>query len=166
MNRKKYLGWLRNLLVFLVLVYAVEYWQSRHLMRGVLPDDLRLESLPTIPGNTRSLWSPERYTVVYVFAPWCGVCRASADNIDRLPDRFHKVSLALSWEKPEEVTAFIEKTGLKTEVLLGRDKEEAVLGIEAFPSYLVIDKEGRVVKAWSGYTSTFGLVLKSYLAQL
>lgn len=166
MDAKKWKSGLMNVLIFLVLVYAVEYWQSRHITRGALPEFLRGESLPTVEGHTRSLWSPEKYTVVYVFAPWCGVCRSSGTNIDRLPDRFQKTALALSWNQRAEVEDFVKDVGLKVPVLMGRDREEAALHIEAFPSYLIIDTQGRIVKAWSGYTTTIGLWLKSYLAQL
>ncbi len=164
---KRGFRWFRDLMLLLLLVYAVEYWQSRHLTKGLLPEFLRLESLPTLEAHTRSLWSPDHYTVLYVFAPWCGVCRGSAANMNSLPkDRFHVVSLALSWGQASEVEEFVKSTGLKTPILMGKEREEAALGIESFPSYLVIDREGRIVKAWSGYTTTLGLFFKGYWAQL
>ncbi len=155
--------WLRDLLIFMTLLYAVERWQSRHLSQGLLPDFLRTQSLPTVEGPTRSLWNPEKYTVLYVFAPWCGVCRGSAGNINRLPaDRFHIIAIALSWEKPTEVREFVSSTGLRVPVLLGQEREESALGVRSYPSYIIIDRDGRVVKAWSGYTTTLGLFWKSY----
>lgn len=162
MDRKKLKSALWNVLVFLALVYAVEYWQSRNMTRGALPDAVRNASLPTVAGGTRSLWNPEKMTVVYVFAPWCSVCRASGSNIDRLPDGFHKAALALSWEQAADVENFVKDTGLQVPVLMGRETEEAALQIGAYPSYLIIDTQGRIVKAWSGYTTTAGLWFKSY----
>lgn len=161
-DRKKWKSGLMNVLVFLALVYAVEYWQSRHMTRGVLPNPLRSVSLPTLEGSTRSLWNPEKLTVVYVFAPWCAVCRASGSNIDRLPDSFHKAALALSWDEAAEVKAFVKDSGLQAPVLMGRENEEVALRIGAYPSYVIIDTQGRIVRAWSGYTTTAGLWLKSY----
>jgi len=166
LNRKTLKSGLKNVLIFLALVYAVEYWQSRNITRGPLPEFLLNSGLPLAAGGTRSLWSPEKYTVVYVFAPWCGVCRASGTTIDSLPDRFQIAALALSWSEATEVEEFIKNTGLRVPVLMGRDREEAALQIGAYPTYLIIDTEGRIVKAWSGYTTTVGLWLKSYLAQL
>jgi peroxiredoxin len=166
LDRAKVKSGLKNVLIFLVIVYAVEYWQSRNMTRGELPDPLRNVSLPTVQGSTRSFWNPEKMTVVYVFAPWCGVCRASGSNIDRLPDSFHKAALALSWGQPTEVENFVRNTGLKVPVLMGRDKEEEALQIGAYPSYLIIDTQGRIVKAWSGYTTTAGLWIKSYWTRL
>ncbi|MDQ3235805.1 MAG: hypothetical protein M3Q07_28690, partial [Pseudobdellovibrionaceae bacterium] len=113
MDRKKLKSWVLNIFVFLMLAYVVEYWQSRNITRGVLPETLRTLSLPTVEGTTRSLWSPEKYTVIYIFAPWCGVCRASGTNIERLPDRFQKAALALSWEHPNEVENFVQDGGLR-----------------------------------------------------
>jgi peroxiredoxin len=166
LNRTTLKSGLKNVVIFLVLVFAVEYWQSRNMTRGALPEALRLESLPTLQGTTRSLWSPEKWTVVYVFAPWCGVCRASGTNIEALPEDFHKAALALSWDQVAAVDEFVRDTGLKVPVLMGKEREEAALRIAAYPSYLIIDPEGRIVKAWSGYTTTVGLWLRSYWTRL
>lgn len=166
MDRKKFKSLVMNVLVFLALVFAVEYWQSRNMTRGALPDPLLNASLPTVAGGTRSLWNQEKMTVIYVFAPWCGVCRASGSNIDRLPDSFHKAALALSWEQEADVERFVQDTGLKVPVLMGREAVEGALQIGAYPSYLILDKQGRIVKAWSGYTTTFGLWFKSYWTRL
>jgi peroxiredoxin len=165
-TRKQWQSWFWNALVFLALVYGVEAFQSRNLARGDLPNFLREESLPTLAGSTSSLWHPDQYTVVYIFAPWCGVCRASGSNIDQLPESFHKKALALSWETSEELNSFVSSTGLKVPVLLGKDREETALQVSAYPSYMIIDREGRIVKAWSGYTTTLGLWIKGYLARL
>lgn len=164
--KKRWQSWALNLTIFLVLVYAVEYWQSRRVVRGPLPEFLRTESLAKLQGGTQSLWSPDQFTVVYIFAPWCGVCRASGATIENLPTGFHKAALALSWENEKDVEEFVKASGLKIPVLLGRDREEAALGVDAFPTYLVIDNNGRVVRAWSGYTTTLGLWIKSWLARL
>ncbi len=165
-NRAQLKSGLKNVLIFLAIVYVVEYWQSRKMTRGALPDPLYKSSLPTLEGGSRSLWNPEKMTVVYVFAPWCGVCRASGSNIDRLPDSFHKAALALSWDSSAEVKAFVQDSGLRLPVLMGGDREEAALHIGAYPSYLIIDSQGRIVKAWSGYTTSAGLWLKSYWTRL
>jgi hypothetical protein len=70
LSRKTFKSGLKNVLIFLALVYAVEYWQSRNITRGMLPEFLLHKALPLALGGTRSLWSREKYTVVYVFAPW------------------------------------------------------------------------------------------------
>jgi thiol-disulfide isomerase/thioredoxin len=166
MDRKTFKSLLNNVAIFLVILIAVEYWQSRNMTRGALPDSLRTASLPVLTGGNKSLWNPEKMTVVYVFAPWCGVCRASGSNIDRLPDSFHKAALALSWSQPSELESFVQDAGLKLPVLMGRESEEEALRIGAYPSYLILDTEGAIVKAWSGYTTTPGLWFRSYWTRL
>jgi thiol-disulfide isomerase/thioredoxin len=166
MDRKTFKSLLNNVVIFLGILMAVEYWQSRNMVRGDLPEYLHNASLPVLTGGTKSLWNPEKMTVVYVFAPWCGVCRASGSIIDRLPGSFHKAALALSWGEAAELKSFVKDAGLKAPVLMGRESEEEVLRIGAYPSYLILDTQGRIVKAWSGYTTTPGLWFRSYWTRI
>lgn len=167
MGRKKWLSWLINGLVLLSIVYGVEIYRSQNIYRGPLPDSLRTRSLPSPSGTTHSLWSPGQYTLLYVFAPWCGVCKLSVDNIKRLPRwRFQMATLALSWGEAAEVKEFATMHDIKVPVLMGGEEVRSTLGIDAFPSYLVIDKKGQVVMAWSGYTTTLGLWFKIYIARI
>lgn len=155
----------RDGLILLGLVYGVELFQARNMLEGPLPADLKTRSLPSPDGPTHSLWSPSQYTLLYVFAPWCGVCKVSADNIGRVPSsRFHVAALALSYREPAEVKDFAQQHGLDVPVLLGSEETQTVLGIDSFPSYLLIDREGKIVRAWSGYTTTLGLWAKSFAA--
>lgn len=149
----------------MVLVIAgIEWWQSRHLPTGPLSETLRTQTIPTLEGGVSTLWQSEQTTLLYVFAPWCVVCKSSASNLNSFMNTdFNVVSLALSWENKEDIRKFVGNTGLETPVLVGNNSTADLLQISSFPSYFVIGKDGRILKAWSGYTTTAGLWLRAML---
>ncbi|MBM4253882.1 MAG: TlpA family protein disulfide reductase [Deltaproteobacteria bacterium] len=151
-----------NILIFMLLILGVEWWQASSMRSGMWPESARL--LPSLEGTTGTL--PEAgggVTLVYVFAPWCGVCRATAANLNVLKERGFQVSaLALAYEQEAEVRAFVTSTGLSTTVLLGSEDIARSLAVSAFPSYFILSPTGRILKAWSGYATTAGLILKMW----
>ncbi len=153
--------WSRELILLIILLAGLDWWQSRSLRKGSLPVSFRNAPFETLDGQSLLPWSREHYTIVYVFAPWCGVCKMSARNLNRFlsPD-LHVVSLVLGWEQPGDVEGFVRETGLKTPVLLGKSTQGEELGIESYPSYLLVNPRGEIVRAWTGYTSTLGLYIK------
>lgn len=153
----------KDLLIILVLILALEWWQSRRLLRGELPLELQLATAQTLDDESARLWNQDRTTLLYVFAPWCGVCRTSASNMNRLPGSIHTASLALSWSDQQSVEDFIERSGLKTKVLLGTAEQGQGLGVQAFPSYVLVSSDGRIIYSWTGYTTSFGLWLRSLI---
>lgn len=149
----------RDVLVIVVLLTLVEAWQARDLASGSLP--LKLETLPELHGQSSATVSGSRYTLLYVFAPWCGVCKLSAPNLNRLQSLSLDVrALALSWGEVSEVQAFVDRSGLNVPVLLGTSQEEEALRIAAFPTHYLIAPDGKIIKAWSGYTTTPGFYWK------
>lgn len=159
--RRRFLNLFSNVVLFLVLVVGVEWWQGANMRAGMWPDAAK--TLPTVDGKPALLLDKPALTLVYVFAPWCGVCRATAGNLNSLAERgLNVVSLALSWEHQSDVTEFIKSTGLSTSVLIGSDDTAHELSVNAFPSYFIVSPSGQILKAWSGYSTTAGLLVKMW----
>jgi peroxiredoxin len=155
----------KDILILVLLVLGLEWWQSRNLSSGGLPEKLKLHALPLLDGSESMLWQSGKPTLLYVFAPWCGVCNVSASNLNTFLDSdINVISLALSWESKDEVQEFVSTAGLKTPVALGDDNTSVALQIDVFPSYFVIGSDGKILKAWSGYTTTAGLWLRAKAA--
>ena len=150
------------ILVFL-LIHA---WNTRELPRGgQVPalDLARLDSTQSLPGLVRG--SPG---IVYFFAPWCFYCRNSIDNLDDLVgngDIAWARAVALDYENPDEIRAFVAQTGLSQPVLLGNGQTARDWNIRAFPTYFVVDAEGRISSRSVGYSTRFGLWFRAWMAQ-
>ena len=109
-----------------------------------------------------------RPTVIYFFAPWCRVCGLSADNLRRLSewrgDSVNVVMIALDWQRRDDVAGFAARHELDVPVLLGSARTARDYRIRGYPTYYVLDAEGRIVRRDFGYSTTAGLLLRTWLA--
>jgi peroxiredoxin len=160
---KKY--W-KDVVIVILFALSLEWWQSRNMVKGQVPEDLS-EPLPLIEGGMASLWQKDQTTLLYVFAPWCAVCKGSADNLNHLMGgKLNVVSVALSWETQDDIRKFISEAELEIPVLVGNDRIGEGLKVGVYPSYFLIGPGGEIIKAWSGYTTTAGLWLRAMYAFL
>jgi thiol-disulfide isomerase/thioredoxin len=142
-----------------LLIYA---WQTRDL----LPAGDRLAA-PTLPAVVASgaAFDPSsiagRPAIVYFFAPWCGVCSASAPQLrwfDALTGESARLVLvALDYESPAEAAAWAASRGLEAPVLLGDGATALAWRIRGYPTYYVLDREGRVAARDFGVSTLPGL---------
>lgn len=158
---------LRDIPLILAVYLVIQTWQSRDLVDQSLPAQLQQRSLPTLTGGVATIGSHQSMSLIYLFAPWCEICKLSAANLNEWANQDLKVqSIALSWQERSEVEAFKNNSDLNTDILLGGDLEISELGVRVFPSYLIIDQNGQVILSWTGYTSKAGLFLRLWWARL
>ena len=141
---------------------ALYAWQTREL----LPDDRRSPApdfaLATLDGGRLdSAASSGQPAVVYFFAPWCRVCAASAPQLrwfHRLRgDRVRLMLVALDYDSPAQVAAYADTHALLMPVLLGDAATAASYRVRGYPTYYVIDAQGRVAARDVGLTTLPGL---------
>jgi peroxiredoxin len=153
------------LLVF-VVVAGVHAWRSHDL----LPADQRVPTpafeLTDLQGRT---WSSAglsgKPTVVYFFAPWCGVCAASAPQLRW----FHRwrggdvqvLLVGLDWSSPAELREYASKHELAMPVLAGTPGTGTDYRVHGYPTYYVIDSQGRIARRDMGFTTVAGLWLRT-----
>ena len=142
----------------------ISMWQTRDL-----PDDEHTPplELPWLDDRSAdSVMVPGEAGVVYFFAPWCFYCRTSIDNLDELLSS-GKVAwarvVALDYESLDEVREFIDETGVDLPVLLGGPKTTMDWRIRGFPTYFVIDGDGRIVSRSVGYSTKLGLQARVWM---
>lgn len=157
--------WLVDGAVLLVLVAVVGAFQTRHHPRGALPA-FTLQSLDGGPVALSSLRG--KPTLLTVWAPWCGVCKAESDNVSRaarwLGGRAHVVSVATAFSDVSQVRREVAQQHIDYPVLLAGDDFTQALGVAAFPTLYVLDEEGRVVGSAQGYVTTLGFIFRALLA--
>ncbi len=151
--------WSVDLGSLLIVVTLVSLFQTRHHVRGAPPRF----PLATLEGKATGLDAFKgKKTLLYVWAPWCGVCRAQKSNVSWarsiVGDRANVVSIATAYESIDEVRAH----GGDVPVFVSPLAERA-LRVSVFPTLYFLDAEGNVTRSASGYTTTAGLLWRLML---
>jgi peroxiredoxin len=147
--------------VIMVAFWLIHAWNTRNLPNNEPAPALQLAQLDAGP-IARGLPSG-RPGVVYFFAPWCFYCRNSIDNLDELVrsgDIAWARAVALDYDSLDEVRDFVDESGLQQPVLLGDRQTALNWSIRAFPTYFVIDAQGRISSRSVGYSTKLGLWMR------
>jgi peroxiredoxin len=161
---------LKRIALELVAVAAIFLAFQAWLARDLLPADERtaapvfhLSDLDGRPWSTADLAG--RPAVVYFFAPWCGVCAASAPQLRW----FHRwrgeevrvLLIGLDWESIAELREYAARHDLPMPVLAGDPATGAAFRVRGYPTYYVIDSQGRIAGRDMGFTTVAGLWLRT-----
>jgi len=100
--------------------------------------------------------------LVYIFAPWCSICRLSINNLDSLdPNKVNIVRIGVDYQHAEELSEFVRDVGVQGDVLLGNRQTMQDFKVTAFPSIYILQPNGSVVGRSVGYTTSLGLKLRT-----
>lgn len=153
--------------VLLISVFVlISMWQTRNLPDDEHTPPLELAWLDDMRADT--VMVSGETGVVYFFAPWCFYCRKSIDNLDELVSNEQLAwarVVALEYESLDEVREFIKETEVNLPVLLGSPQTTKDWQIRGFPTYFVIDGEGRIASRSVGYSTKIGLKTRVWLNQ-
>lgn len=142
---------MRNFLLALLFVGSA---QAADLPRVDFPD-LVLYDLKGTPSKL----SDYRGVVVVLnfWATWCGPCRMELPELQKLYNQLGGkglVVLAVSVDTYKQVVpAFVQKMKLALPVFVIEPQVQQQLGIATIPFTLILDREGRAVRAYPGFST-------------
>lgn len=146
-----------------VLVLLLFSWYQN---RGTLAADGKMApdfTLKSIDGETYQLSQLKgKKVLIYFFAPWCSICHMSGGNLNDLraareDDELEILVVGLSYEFEGEIQDFANELQLTMPVLYGTDQQMQDYKIKGFPTYFVIDEEGKVIHRSVGYSTEIGM---------
>lgn len=97
--------------------------------------------------------------LVTFFATWCPPCRQEVPSLIQLnnkfgPQGFSVIALSVDQGGSEGVAKFVKKENINYPVLMSnRSTTRDFGGIVGIPTAFLVNREGNVVKRYSGYTS-------------
>lgn len=155
-----------EVLLFVVIVGGIYAWRTRDLLPAGDRVPAPAFELTDLQGRPWSLDALEgKPAVLYFFAPWCGVCAASSPQLrwfDRwMGDEVQVVLVGLDWATPAELAEYAARHELQLPVLAAGPQTAADYRIRGYPTYYVLDAEGRVAGRDFGYTTAPGLWLRT-----
>ncbi|MFT5520292.1 MAG: thioredoxin-related protein [Enterobacterales bacterium] len=156
-------------IAFAILIFiAVSSWQEKDMLDS--KSEVPVLSAVALDGKTYQIPANSsktgKKTLLYFFAPWCNICHLSIGNLNILRGQIDESELdiiivALDWKSKQEVELFIEEHELNYPVLLGTTEWQEQYKIQGFPSYYVIDPEGKVLSHSMGYSSSIGMLRRT-----
>jgi peroxiredoxin len=150
------------LLVFLVVI-LVQAWQGRNLADGPAPPLTGISSTGQPVDLAGYRGQP---VLVYFWAEWCPVCRFAEDGISRLAADHPVVGVAVASGDAEAVAAYHREHGLRFTSLLDEEgRQLAEWGASGVPTAFIVDGQGHIRFASSGYSSEWGLRLRLWVAR-
>ena len=159
---KTLLFYVAEVFAFALILFAIYAYQTRNL----LPADLQIAPVlhaATLDGTSlHDELSDATVTLIYFFAPWCSICAASSDNINRLrslrSDEDLKILLvALDWQTPAEVREYVDRNEITVPVVLGDRQVAQDWNIYAFPTYYILNSQRQIIRRDLGYSTLAGL---------
>lgn len=153
-------------LAILVVFLLINEWQTKDML-STAETPAPYFSLPKLSQPTERMTIAElqgKKTVIYFFAPWCTVCRYSMPNLEKLyrEGSINAVAIALDYQSLEDISTFTADLDLSMPILLGNLNTASNYRISAYPTYYVINPELKVISRAMGYSTEFGLSVRTW----
>jgi thiol-disulfide isomerase/thioredoxin len=142
----------------LLLIFVVSMLVNYVRKPDVNEDIYRLE-LTDIYNNSLAMYKYEKEPlIVHFWATWCPTCKLEASNIEALSQNHNVVSIAVTSGSNEKLQLFMKEHSLSYKVINDNNGVLAKkFGIEAYPTTLIYDKDGKLKFSEVGYSTTLGL---------
>jgi peroxiredoxin len=164
MNRsaRRWLRRLGEIALLVVVVVAVNAWQTRTMPAGLAPDfsGTLLDGTPVRLSELRG-----RPVLLQFWATWCPVCGLEQGSINAIAKDYPVLSVAIDEGSAATVRDWMAGEGVSYPVL--HDPEMHIAGrygIRGVPASFILDPAGNIRFAEAGYTSGIGLRVRLWWA--
>ena len=169
-GRSRWPRYLLEAALVAAVLWGVWAWQTRDLLPA--GERIAAPALDLVDLQGRRWEAADlagQRTVLYFFAPWCKVCAASAHQLRWFEqiagDSARVVLVALDWSSVDELSAYAADHRLAQPLLLGDARTARDWHVRGYPTYYVLDADGRVAGADMGFSTAAGLWLRSLAAR-
>ncbi|EMI71651.1 TlpA family protein disulfide reductase [Leptospira noguchii] len=149
------------ILLFLVITISLSFFKASDLKPSI-----SLNEMKTFEGTNYD--SKDQITVVYFWATWCGVCSTNLplvkwySHLLENSSRFSFISVE-EGENLKELNQYIIENNLKFKVIPANVSFLKEWKIDSYPSFVILDRSGRVRFADSGMMNPFSFFLRIWI---
>lgn len=158
---KRRFAWARDALLMLLVIGGVMAYQTREHVGGGSAAPAFDLALLDAEGTVSTASLAGKPTVIYFWAPWCGVCDASSHNMTAVKEAVGEdanvLSVVLEYSSLKGPRDFVSRNDARYPVLLGNEQVRADYAVTSFPTLYVLDREGQVTSSVVGYTTELGI---------
>lgn len=153
----KYFGYL---VLFVVALQLGQLWLQRDAVFGSAPEISSVD----LGGSRVSLQDYRgKPLLLYFWASWCPVCRFEHGAITAIAEDYQVLGIALQSGSPADVVSHMQEHEAIYRVI--NDPEGALgslYGIRGVPTMFLLDAEGNIQTALSGFTSGLSIRLRMW----
>jgi thiol-disulfide isomerase/thioredoxin len=121
----------------------------------LLKNNLPSISLPDVLNQTETVQIQiEKLTLIDFWEVWCGPCIASLPKVEELVQAYKSdlEVIGIVSDDCEGAIQLIENKGISFQNLIGNRKVEKEFNVNSWPRYLLVDKNGIVLKEYFGFS--------------
>lgn len=170
-------GWkqhLATLALAWIAIAAVDTWRTRDLPQGPAPD-VALLMAPTLADasapplhTTLAQWRalhPGQPVALHFWAEWCSICKLEEPSIASLSADWPVLGVAMQSGNAERVAQVQRQRGMAWPTAVdAQGTLSRSWGVRSVPALVVIDADGQVRFATSGYTPEWAMRLRLWWA--
>jgi len=153
-NIKDYLKEIiKSILIITIVLNAYSYYRSQNLNTEKL-------SLQNISLNDKPI-------MIHFWSTWCPVCKIEAPNIQRVSKDYNVLTIASQSGSNKDIIKYLKENNVDFKFINDFDNSYSEqFNITVFPTTLIYDKDKNLIFSEVGYTSTLGLYLRMWWADL
>ncbi len=162
--KEKIKHYLKEIIIFTVAITLFANLLSLYKSQDLNKQQFNLQNNRLINGKVY-IPNPNRPILLHIWGTWCPVCKAEADNIQRLSEYYDVITVAVNSGSDIEIAKYLKENGLNYRVI--NDKEGHIaqeLHVAVYPTTFIYDKDKNLLFSEVGYTSSFGLFIRMWWA--
>ncbi|MDX2053218.1 MAG: TlpA disulfide reductase family protein [Polyangiaceae bacterium] len=156
--RRKWLSWLGQVLLLVVVYFGVSAYNERDLIAGTAPGFV----LSDLDGKPVSLESFRgKRVLLHFWATWCGVCRREFGALNDVAAQAGPDAVVLSVvsdaDDVERLRQFAKEHDIHYPVLLASDRVVSNYAVRAFPTNYFLSDTGKITSKTVGMSTRWGM---------
>jgi len=163
--KEKIKHYIKEILLFVIVMTLFANIISLYKSTELNKEPIKIMQL-TLIDNTNYTVPKDKPLLIHFWATWCPTCSLEASNIQRISEDYEVITIAVKSDS-KEIMHYMKENNLNFKVV--NDKNGIIaseFNIAAYPTTFIYDKNKELLFSEVGYTSTFGLYLRMWWANL
>jgi len=118
-------------------------------------------TLPDLNGKQVRLQDfPNKVLIVDFWATWCAPCREEIPHLNRLYENYRGkgleiIGISMDTDEPANIKKFTRDFRMEYTIVIGNDNVAQDFGLLGYPTTIIIDRKGNIIKKYTGYQPAF-----------